>query len=42
LLEPALQAAAQQAAQLGLSAPDALALFQRCLEEHGSTDDASR
>lgn len=33
LLEPALQAAAQQAAQLGLGADDALALFERCLKQ---------
>lgn len=32
LLEPALAAAAQQAAQLGLTHEDALALFQRCLK----------
>jgi GntR family transcriptional regulator len=31
LLEPALLAAAQQAAQLGLSADEAQALFARCL-----------
>lgn len=31
LLEPALASAAQQAAQLGLSHADALALFERCL-----------
>jgi GntR family transcriptional regulator len=34
LLEPALNAAAQQAAQLGLNHDDALALFQRCLNQH--------
>lgn len=33
LLEPALRAAAQQARQLDLPAQDALALFQRCLQE---------
>ena len=37
LLLPALQAAAQQAAQLGLGADQALALFGRCLDEHGIT-----
>jgi GntR family transcriptional regulator len=42
LLQPALQAAAQQAAQLRLPADDALALFQRCLAQHpfdGDIDD---
>jgi GntR family transcriptional regulator len=34
LLEPALAAAAQQAAQLGLSHADALGLFERCLAQH--------
>ncbi|MFM8899538.1 MAG: GntR family transcriptional regulator [Burkholderiales bacterium] len=34
LLEPTLQAAAQQAAQLGLSTTEALALFERCLKQH--------
>ena len=33
LLEPAMRAAAQQARELGLPAPDALALFERCLQE---------
>jgi GntR family transcriptional regulator len=33
LLEPALRAAAQQARELDLPAPDALALFERCLQE---------
>lgn len=33
LLEPALRAAAQQARELGLPAPDALALFEQCLQE---------
>jgi GntR family transcriptional regulator len=33
LLEPALTAAAQQAAQLGLGHDDALALFERCLAQ---------
>jgi GntR family transcriptional regulator len=35
LLEPALQAAAQQAQQLGIGARDALALFDRLLAERG-------
>ncbi len=33
LLEPALQAAAAQAAQLGLGAAEALKLFERCLSQ---------
>jgi GntR family transcriptional regulator len=33
LLEPALRAAARQAAQLGLASDDALALFERCLAQ---------
>jgi GntR family transcriptional regulator len=36
LLEPALRAAAQQAAQLDLKAADALALFKRCLNEQAT------
>ncbi len=42
LLEPTLQAAALQAAQLRLKADDAMALFKRCLAQHpfdGDTDD---
>ncbi|MCE2660610.1 MAG: GntR family transcriptional regulator [Rubrivivax sp.] len=39
LLEPALRAAALQAAQLDLSATEAQTLFARCLREHGVTDD---
>jgi hypothetical protein len=35
LLEPALQAAAQQAQQLGIGARDALALFDRLLTVRG-------
>jgi GntR family transcriptional regulator len=35
LLEPALQAAARQAAELDLRADDAQALFARCLREQG-------
>lgn len=44
LLEPALRAAAQQARQLDLPAQDALALFQRCLQEQpkGGQDDEPR
>ncbi len=44
LLEPALQAAAQQARQLGLSDDEALALFQRCLQatHSGDPDDEAR
>jgi len=38
LLAPALQAAALQAAQLGLSADDALALFKRCLQDQARGD----
>jgi GntR family transcriptional regulator len=38
LLEPTLRAAAQQAAQLGLSAAEAQALFARCLQEQGVTN----
>ncbi len=38
LLAPALQAAALQAAQLGLSAEDALALFKRCLQDQARGD----
>jgi len=37
LLEPALQAAAHQTAQLGLSAAEALAGFQRALAQHLDT-----
>ncbi len=37
LLEPTLQAAAQQAQQLGIGAQDALALFDRLLAERGVT-----
>jgi GntR family transcriptional regulator len=33
MLEPALRAAAQQARELGLSESDAVALFQRCLQQ---------
>ena len=36
LLEPALRAAAQQARQLDLPVQDALALFQRCLQEEST------
>jgi GntR family transcriptional regulator len=35
LLEPALQAAAQQASELGLGAGQALQLFERCLARAG-------
>lgn len=44
LLEPALQAAAQQARQLGLSDEEALVLFQRCLQAtpSGDPDDEPR
>lgn len=44
LLEPALQAAARQARQLGLSDDEALALFQRCLQAtpSGDPDDEAR
>jgi GntR family transcriptional regulator len=44
LLEPALQAAAQQARQLGLSDDEALALFQTCLQAtpSGAPDDEAR
>ena len=38
LLEPALEAAAQQARQLGLSDEDAVALFRRCLEATSGGD----
>jgi GntR family transcriptional regulator len=45
LLQPTLLAAAQQAAQLGLPSAQALALFERCLAQHGrnpsSADDES-
>jgi GntR family transcriptional regulator len=43
LLEPALQVAAQQARQLGLSDEEALAVFQRCLKSlpAGEQDDAA-
>lgn len=39
LLEPALRAAAQQAAQLNLKAAEAQALFARCLRDHGVNED---
>jgi GntR family transcriptional regulator len=42
LLEPTLQAAAQQAAQLRLTSDAALSLFKRCLTQHpfdGDPDD---
>jgi GntR family transcriptional regulator len=38
LLEPALRAAALQAAQLDLSVSEAQTLFARCLKEHGLAD----
>lgn len=41
LLEPALQAAAQQAAQLGLSAEQAQRLFAQCLRDQGIEDQGS-
>ena len=44
LLEPALQAAALQAAQLGLDTVEALALFERCLNKQtvGDRNDDKR
>jgi len=39
LLEPALRAAARQAAQLGLGPDEALALFERCLAQQAPTGD---
>ncbi|MBL8327759.1 MAG: GntR family transcriptional regulator [Rubrivivax sp.] len=39
LLEPTLQLAAQQAAQLGLDAAAAMRLFERCLRQHGVDDE---
>lgn len=39
LLEPALRAAALQAAQLGLGAAEAQALFARCLKQAGIDDE---
>jgi GntR family transcriptional regulator len=39
LLEPALQAAAQQALELGLAAPQALRLFEDCLARAEARDD---
>lgn len=41
LLEPALRSAAEQAAQLQLSATQAQALFARCLREQGVQDPGS-
>jgi GntR family transcriptional regulator len=39
LLEPALRAAAQQALELGLTATQALQLFEDCLARSGARDD---